>query len=103
MTRYTATLNRDEATSLIGAKMTVVISKKGWIVETTNTCYGMLEQGGVSGRRELVTNEQLAKLGITGNPDEMYNDNYVTNEDKLRHEIEDGLPTRIIRKGHIID
>ena len=82
--------------------MTVVISKKGWIVETTNTCYGMLEQGGVSGRRELVTNEQLAKIGITGAPGDMYND-YVTNEDKLRHEIEDGLPTRVIRKGHIID
>ena len=28
--------------------MTVVISKKGWIIETTNTCYGMLEQGGVA-------------------------------------------------------
>ena len=82
--------------------MAIKISAKGWIIETTNTCYGMLEQGGVSGRRELVTNEQLAKLGITGNSDEMYND-YVTNEDKLRHEIEDGLPTRVIRKGHIID
>ena len=82
--------------------MTITISAKGWIVETTNTCYGMIEQGGVSGRRELVTNEQLDKLGITGNPDEMYNDNYVTNEDKVRHEIEDGLPTRVIRTGHII-
>jgi len=46
--------------------MTITISAKGWIVETTNTCYGMIEQGGVSGRRELVTNEQLDTLGITG-------------------------------------
>ena len=86
--------------------MAIKISAKGWIIETTNTCYGMLEQGGVSGRRELVTNEQLAKIGITGAPGDMYNDFVtfnVTNEDKLRHEIEDGLPTRIIRKGHIID
>lgn len=80
------------------------ISKKGWIIDTTNTCYGMLEQGGVSGRRELVTNEQLAKLGITGTPNDMYNADWcITNEDKVRHEIKMGsLPTRIIRKGHEI-
>ena len=65
--------------------MAVTISKKGWIIETTNTCYGMLEQGGVSGRRELVTNDQLTKLGITGTPDDMYNDG-VGNVDKVRPE-----------------
>jgi hypothetical protein len=80
----------------------VTISKKGWIIETTNTSHGMLEQGGVSGRRELVTTEQLAQLGITGQPEEMYNDNYVSNEDKVRHEIRNGMPTVTIRKGHVI-
>ena len=81
--------------------MAITISAKGWIVETTNTCYGMLEQGGVSGRRELVTNEQLAKIGITGAPGDMYNDN-VTNEDRVRFEIRSGMPTRVIRSGHFI-
>lgn len=81
--------------------MTVTITKIGWIVETTNTCHGMLEQGGLSGRRELVTNEQLAKLDIVGAPGDIYND-YVTNEDKVRHEIKMGMPSRVIRKGHII-
>jgi hypothetical protein len=83
--------------------MSVTISKNGWIIDTTNTSHGMLEQGGVSGRRELVTNEQLAQLGITGQPGEMYNDNYVTNADKVRHEIKNGMPTCVIRKGHVID
>ena len=82
--------------------MAITISAEGWNVETTNTCYGMLEQGGVSGRRELVTNEQLAKLGITGAPGDMYNDN-VTNETRVRFDIRNGMPTRVIRKGHIID
>jgi hypothetical protein len=84
-----------------GREMTVTISKRGWIIETTNTIHGMLEQGGVSGRRELVTNEQLAKLGIVGAPGDMYNDG-VDNEDKVRHEIRMGMPTRTIRTGHII-
>ena len=82
--------------------MTVTISKNGWIIETTHTVYGMLEQGGVSGRRELVTNEQLAKLDIVGAPDDMYNDD-VTNEDRVRYAIRDeGMPTHVIRKGHRI-
>lgn len=83
--------------------MTVTISKNGWIIDTTNTVHGMLEQGGVSGRRELVTNEQLAKLGIVGAPGDMYNDNYVSNEDKVRHEIRMGMATKVIRKGHTIN
>jgi hypothetical protein len=41
-------------------------------------------------------------MGIVGAPDEMYNDNYVTNEDKVRHEIKMGMPTQVIRKGHTI-
>lgn len=82
--------------------MTVTISKNGWIIETTNTVHGMLEQGGVCGRRELVTNEQLAKLGIVGAPGDMYND-YVSNEDKVRHEIRMGMATKVIRKGHTIN
>ena len=82
--------------------MTVTISKNGWIIETTNTAYGMLEQGGVSGRRELVTNEQLAELGIVGAPGDMYND-HVTNEDRIRYAIRhEEMPTRVIRKGHTI-
>ena len=83
--------------------MSLTITKNGWVIETIHTVHGMLEQGGVSGRRELVSNEQLTKLGITGAPDDMYNDNYVTNEDKVRYEIKMGMPTRVIRKGHRID
>lgn len=76
--------------------MTVKVSDKGWIIETTNTCYDMLVQGGVSGRRELVTFEQLAAAGIVGDPDDDYND-YISNEEMART-----LPSRVIRKGHII-
>ena len=81
---------------------TVTISPKGWIIETTNKVCGMLEQGGISGRRELVTYPYLSKLGIIGQPGEMYNE-YVTNEDKVRHELRNGMYSRVIRKGHIID
>lgn len=82
--------------------MSVTISKKGWIIETTNTCLRMLEQGGVSGRRELVTFEQLSRIGVTGEPEAMYNDD-VTNEAKVRYEIEQGMPPRILARGHRIN
>lgn len=81
--------------------MTVKISEKGWLIETTHMSNGCLEQGGISGRIELVTNEQLSKLGITGLPTDEYGD-YVSNESKVRHEIACGMPTRVIRKGHRI-
>ena len=82
--------------------MTVTISANGWIIETTHTVNGMLAQGGVSGRRELVTNEHLEKVGIVGDPDDMYND-YVTNEDRVRYAIRhEEMPTKVIRKGHTI-
>ena len=82
--------------------MAITVTAKGWIIETTNTEHGMLEQGGVSGRRELVTTEQLGKIGIVGGPDAMYNDNYVSNGAKVRHEIRCGMPTIVVRKGHVI-
>lgn len=82
--------------------MAITISKRGWIVETTNTVNGMLEQGGVSGRRELVTYDSLAKLGITGKPHMDYN-NSITNEGRVRYAIRNGeCLTRVIRKGHTI-
>ena len=46
-------------------------TRKGWVVERTNTIYGMLEQGGVCGREILVPTSVLEKLGVGYDADPM--------------------------------
>jgi hypothetical protein len=82
---------------------TCKMTSKGWTLTTTHRAHGALEQGGVVGRVEMVTFDQLIKLGIdpsTG-PDGRHNDG-MTNEDRVRAAIKDGMPTRVIRRGTII-
>ncbi len=44
--------------------MNVRKTKRGWVIEITNTVHGCLEQDGVCGRKLLITREGLAKCGI---------------------------------------
>ena len=39
-------------------------TKKGWLVSITNMVNGMLEQGGMAGRKVLVPTAKLEELGI---------------------------------------
>jgi len=43
---------------------TVRKTKSGWVHEITTRKYGMLMQGGITGREELYKRETLAKHGI---------------------------------------
>lgn len=45
--------------------MNTKVAAKGWVVEITNMVHGMLEQGGVSGRKELWTWKALENIGCT--------------------------------------
>lgn len=82
---------------------TIRKSNAGWIVETTHTVHGGLEQGGVCGRVVLVSNDTLRKVGIDPdvNPADSYNAD-VSNETYVREAIRGGLPVRVLRKGTAI-
>ncbi|NCC85765.1 MAG: hypothetical protein EOM03_16835 [Clostridia bacterium] len=76
-------------------------TERGWVIETTNELDGMLEQGGVCGRKVLYSMETLAKLGIDYNtdPDEDWND-FVTIEEYLVREV---APDKVLKKGTVIE
>jgi hypothetical protein len=78
-------------------------TKKGWMVEITHTVYGMLEEGGVCGRKVLYLNETLERLDI--NPDwsptghelcGTRSDPGVSNEEWLVHSV---IPDKVLRVG----
>lgn len=76
----------------------------GWIIETTNMVSGMLEQGGIAGRRVLYTTATLRGIGIDpdGNPDDLWPGNSdcgLSQAAYLTHEIS---PDRILDNGHPI-
>ena len=77
-------------------------TKNGWIVETTNTVNGMLEQGGVCGREVLYKTETLERHGIAydADPDDWDVCDSASNEEWLSHEVN---PDRIIKAGNIIE
>jgi|AACY02.16.fsa_nt_gi hypothetical protein len=80
---------------------TVRKTKTGWVLEIANTVYGMLEQGGISGREELYKRETLAKYGIDYDTDPAGYDvcEHVTNVDWLRRSV--GCD-KVLKAGHII-
>jgi hypothetical protein len=79
---------------------TVKKTKSGWMVETTDTIYGMLEQGGVSGRRVLYKTATLETHGLHNASPTGYDlsDN-VTNIVWLLHCV---TPDKILARGHTI-
>ena len=46
------------------AEMSTRKTTAGWVIETTNRVYGMLEQGGVCGREVLYTRDQIERAGF---------------------------------------
>lgn len=76
-------------------------TERGWVIEITNEVDGMLEHGGVCGKRVLYSMETLAKLGIgyDANPDDDWND-FVTIEEYLAREV---APDRVLKKGTAIE
>ena len=84
--------------------MRVRKTRRGWVVEITNTVHGCLEQGGVCGREELYTRETLAGLGIDYDADPAasvgFNDPGVSYLDYLVHSVR---CDRVLRVGHVIE
>ena len=76
-------------------------TERGWVIEITNEVDGMLEQGGVCGKRVLYSIETLAKLGIDSNadPEDDWND-FVTIEEYLVREV---APDKVLKKGTAIE
>ena len=76
-------------------------TKKGITIESTDTCYGMLVQGGIAGVKKFWSYEDLRKLKI--NPDKIdkpINDDspYMWAEYLIDHR----EPTRLLSRGHKI-
>jgi hypothetical protein len=93
--------------------MKAKVSDKGWVVEITNTVYGMLEQGGICGRVELWTWDALKSIGLqrSDTPECIItcrDGDQMTGLDYLkyhRREFLDSAPrktVRVLRRGHII-
>lgn len=76
-------------------------TERGWVVEITNEVDGMLEQGGVCGKKVMYSIETLAKLGIDCNadPEDDWND-FLTIEEYLVREVE---PDKVLKKGTVIE
>jgi hypothetical protein len=83
----------------------MIRTKKGIVVNVTNTCYGMLVQGGIKDRRVLVRWGAIEGLHPGRKLEDQYNDQY-TWEDMVRNcafgKWGDQTKTRVIRRGHII-
>jgi hypothetical protein len=83
-------------------------TRKGWAIDITHTVHGMLEQGGLSGRRVLVRDETLKLYGI--DPDNPESADMPVNEhgttagellmDFLRRS--DWRGDQVLRRGHVI-
>jgi hypothetical protein len=92
--------------------MNAKVTTKGWLIDITNTVHGMLEQGGVSGRRELWTWDALIDIGCTvKNPTDIINlkdGTKYTGSQYLVLQRRDYLGSgarpnvKVVRKGHII-
>jgi hypothetical protein len=78
-------------------------TKKGWTIEITHTVYGLLEQGGVSGRKIFLSNATLKQLEIDPVWSPKGHENCgtpgPTNEEWLVHSV---MPDRVLRTGTII-
>ena len=70
---------------------------KGWVIER----HGMLEQGGVCGRRVLYTLATLDKhnIGHNDDPTADFTGNGISTAAWLIHSVS---PDRVLRKGHVI-
>lgn len=83
---------------------TVTKAKKGFVVEYTNTYLGMLEQGGVAGRKVLVPYGALPGLAQDVDLASPWNDLYTVEE--LLAQVAMGrlgnVPCRVLRKGRRI-
>lgn len=81
--------------------MEVRKTKSGWVVAVTNTCYGMLEQGGIIGREDLYKTETLERLGLRYDSDPAARDltPIATNLEMLLHHCS---PNRVLKAGHKI-
>lgn len=76
-------------------------TKSGWIVTTTSTRHGMLDQGGVSGRVVLYKRETLEQHGI-GYDDDPHGDTASEHMDTIEWLTERVNPDRVLNKGHVI-
>ena len=81
--------------------MTTRQTAAGWVIDTTNTVHGMLEQGGICGREVLYSRAQLAEAGIAydSDPDADYTGNGVSAAEWLIHCVS---PARVLRRGQRI-
>ena len=70
-------------------------TKKGLLVTITNTVYGMLEQGGVTGRKVLYNTAQCKRINLHRGENPNDNDFFYV----LWQETE---PVKVIRKGYRI-
>ena len=76
-------------------------TKSGWVIETTNRVYGMLEQGGTIGRRVLYTFGTLKRLGVSAQ--DRPNDEWCECCTIEQYVDRNGTPDKVIRKGHVIN
>ena len=76
-------------------------TRKGWVIEITNTVHGCLEQGGVCGREIFYSLETLSKHGIDYNMDPDSDDISDGNSNAawLHHCV---TPDKVIRVGRTI-
>lgn len=76
-------------------------TERGWVIEITNEIDGMLEHGGVCGKKVMYSIETLAKLGIDCNadPEDDWN-GFVTIEEYLVREV---APDKVLKKGTAIE
>lgn len=86
--------------------MSIRKTKSGWVIEITNTCYGMLEQGGICGKEVLVKTTQLSQMGYNYNDDPQSDAGLVmptTIEDYLYQAvITNPEGYKVLKKGRII-
>ena len=80
------------------AEMSTRKTTAGWVIETTNRVYGMLEQGGVCGREVLYTRDQIERAGFRyeDDPDGIADGEFSRRAEMLEHNEQ---PAKVLRRG----